>query len=514
MTNSRRPESGFAMLIVFVFAASIAIALYTQVPRYAFEAQRQKEELLVERGGQYQRAIQLYVRKLKKYPATLDDLEKTTNVRFLRRRYKDPMTNSDEWRLIHVVGGQLTDSLVKKPGANDPNKSTYQNTFITEGPSFAGTNTTNQARGPAGGPLRQSDIAGAPGQLPLPGSPTGTGQQLAGNFTPGGGFQPPQPGQPQYPYPAGAYNPQTGQPYTGQPPVYPNQPYPAQLYQNPQLPGQPQYQNPQLPGQQQYPNQQYPNQQYPGQQPVYPGQMNPSSGGPQPIPTFPLVPGQQTIAGQPLPQQPYQPYQPPNQPAYNQQGFPGNAQPGGGYGLPAPISTYPTTAANSQNSGFGGPGGFGPGAGQPPGQPQLGANGGMPQSAASMIQNLLTTPRAGGMPGATMGGQVMGTGIAGVASKYEGEGIKIYNDSNLIQEWEFIYDPAKDKANNPAAAVSGQMNPNQQPNQQNQPGFGTNNSFGGGGGSQPQPPTQGGFGSSGGGFGTPPPAPFNPTRPR
>ena len=41
----------------------------------------------------------------------------------------------------------------------------------------------------------------------------------------------------------------------------------------------------------------------------------------------------------------------------------------------------------------------------------------------------------------------MGSGIAGVASKYEGEGIKIYQDSNLIQEWEFIYDPAKDKAN-------------------------------------------------------------------
>lgn len=428
------------MLIVFVFAASIAIMLYTQVPRYAFEAQRQKEELLVERGQEYQRAIQLYVRKLKKYPATLDDLEKTTNIRFLRRRYKDPMTNSDEWRIIHVAGGQLTDSLVKKPGANDPNKSTYQNTFITEGPSFGNANATNQGRVPPGGPLRQSDQQGAPGQMPAPGAPTGSGQQLAGNFTPGAGYQPAQPGQPQYPYP--------------------NQ------------------------------VQQYPNPNQPYQQPAYPGQINPITGAPQQVPLFPLVPGQQTIAGQPLPQRPYQPYLPPGQQGYT----PGAVQPNTGFGQPPVVPTYPTSAANSQNSGFGSSGfGANPGTGQS----QLGTPGGISGNAANLINDLLTKPRAGGFPGATTaGGQVMGAGIAGVASKYEGEGIKIYNESNLIQEWEFIYDPAKDKALNPAAATPGQSNANQQQNQQNQSPFGGNNSSPSSG--------QGGFGSGGGGFGAPP----------
>jgi type II secretory pathway pseudopilin PulG len=451
------------MLIVFVFAATIAIMLYTQVPRYAFEAERQKEQLLVDRGEQYQRAIQLYVRKLKKYPASLDDLEKSTNIRFLRRRYKDPMTNSDEWRLIHVTGGQLTDSLVKKPGATDPNKSTYQNTFITEGPSFGSTNPSNQAKLPPGGALRQSDLAGAPGQMPPPGSPAGTGQQFAGGIMPGGGYQPSQPGQPQYPYPAGAYNPQTGQTNRGQLPAYPNQQYPGQQYQPPGYPT---------------------------------GQVNPPAGGQQAIPSFPLVPGQQTIAGQPLPQQPYQPFQPPGQQGYNPQGYPGNPQPGAGYGLPVPASTYPTSAANSQNSGFGS-------SSMPGQQPQLGAPGAMSGSAANLINDLLTKPRAGGMPGAAgAGGQIMGTGIAGVASKYEGEGIKIYNDSNLIQEWEFIYDPAKDKANNPAGAVQGQLSPNQQ---QNQSPFG-GTPFGGSSTPTQQPPTQGGFGQQ------QPPMPFNPPR--
>ncbi len=48
-------------------------------------------------------------------------MEKTQETRYLRKRYKDPMTGEDEWRLVHVDGaGQFTDSLVhKKPGEGE-----------------------------------------------------------------------------------------------------------------------------------------------------------------------------------------------------------------------------------------------------------------------------------------------------------------------------------------------------------------------------------------------------------
>src|SRR5690242_8242691 len=109
-------QHGFAMLLVFVMAAAVAIMLYKELPRVAFEAQRNKEELLIERGEQYQRAIQLYVRKWKKYPQTIEELENTNQIRFLRKRYDDPMTGKSEWRLVHVgPGGVFTDSLVHKP---------------------------------------------------------------------------------------------------------------------------------------------------------------------------------------------------------------------------------------------------------------------------------------------------------------------------------------------------------------------------------------------------------------
>ena len=40
---------------------------------------------------------------------------------------------------------------------------------------------------------------------------------------------------------------------------------------------------------------------------------------------------------------------------------------------------------------------------------------------------------------------VIGGGIAGVASKREQEGIKIYNEKKKYNEWEFVYDISKDK---------------------------------------------------------------------
>src|SRR5712692_6039512 len=135
----RNGESGVALLLVFAMAAAVAIMLYLELPRVAFEAQRNKEELLIERGGQYQRAIQLYFRKFKQYPATIEQLENTNNVRFLRRRYVDPLTGKDEWRLIHVgPGGVFTDSLTRKPKGGDK-KDDYRNNFITEGPAIGST---------------------------------------------------------------------------------------------------------------------------------------------------------------------------------------------------------------------------------------------------------------------------------------------------------------------------------------------------------------------------------------
>ncbi len=116
----RAGERGSALLIVFVLAAVIAIMLYREMPVAAFEARRQKEQTLVDRGHEYQRAVQLYYRKFSgRYPADVKMLENTNSMRFLRKHYVDPFTGKDDWRLLHAgPGGMLIDSKVQNFNAS------------------------------------------------------------------------------------------------------------------------------------------------------------------------------------------------------------------------------------------------------------------------------------------------------------------------------------------------------------------------------------------------------------
>ena len=120
ITNRRRTtQRGSALLVVLVFAAIIAIMLYRELPVATFEAQRQKEQLLMDRGNEYKRAVQLYVRKIQNFPPSLDALENTNRMRFLRFRYVDPYTGKDDWRLLHAgPGGVITDSKIKSTGSS------------------------------------------------------------------------------------------------------------------------------------------------------------------------------------------------------------------------------------------------------------------------------------------------------------------------------------------------------------------------------------------------------------
>ncbi len=117
MDARRCGERGSALIIVFVFAAVIAIMLYMEMPVAAFEAKRNKEQLLVDRGNEYAHAVKLFVRKFGMYPNSVDQLENTNRMRFLRHKFKDPLTGKDDWRPLHAgPGGQLIDSKVNPIG--------------------------------------------------------------------------------------------------------------------------------------------------------------------------------------------------------------------------------------------------------------------------------------------------------------------------------------------------------------------------------------------------------------
>ena len=87
-SSTRENQRGFALMLVFLMASIVAIMLYMELPRAAMQAQRDKEEMLIDRGEQYKRAIQLFVNKARRYPAQIKDLENFNNQRFLRQRYE------------------------------------------------------------------------------------------------------------------------------------------------------------------------------------------------------------------------------------------------------------------------------------------------------------------------------------------------------------------------------------------------------------------------------------------
>lgn len=91
------------LLAVVVMAALILIALAAAAPVMARDMRRQKELESEHRAQQYVRAIQLYQRACKcaSYPGSMEALEKSTTVRFLRQRYVDPLTGKSDWRLVH-----------------------------------------------------------------------------------------------------------------------------------------------------------------------------------------------------------------------------------------------------------------------------------------------------------------------------------------------------------------------------------------------------------------------------
>jgi type II secretory pathway pseudopilin PulG len=107
--HRRHSERGYILLMLMLFIALLAIAAGALAPSIAFRVKRDREEEMVHRGVQYSRALRRFVKRTGRYPTRLEELENTNNIRFLRRRYKDPITGKD-FKLLHVGEVQLSSS--------------------------------------------------------------------------------------------------------------------------------------------------------------------------------------------------------------------------------------------------------------------------------------------------------------------------------------------------------------------------------------------------------------------
>lgn len=93
-------EQGFVMIAVLLFVAILMISLTVAMPKVIRQIQRDREIETMHRGMEYARAVRLYYRRFGAYPATIDALVMTNGIRFLRKRYTDPITGKDDWKPI------------------------------------------------------------------------------------------------------------------------------------------------------------------------------------------------------------------------------------------------------------------------------------------------------------------------------------------------------------------------------------------------------------------------------
>jgi len=101
----RRGERGYILLTLLLIVAMMAIVALATVPTLKFNMRRDREEEMIHRGVQYSNAIRRFYKKFGRYPTKIEDLENTSGIKFLRKRYKDPMNckagKCEDFKLLH-----------------------------------------------------------------------------------------------------------------------------------------------------------------------------------------------------------------------------------------------------------------------------------------------------------------------------------------------------------------------------------------------------------------------------
>src|SRR5215207_8474665 len=120
MSSSGRAgiDSGYAMVVLIVGLSVMAVLMSAAMPVWKQIAKREKEAELVFRGEQYARAIGLFQRK--NGPGTLPpSFEVLVEQKFLRKKFKDPITN-DEFVPVALVAGAPAAGQITPPEGTPP----------------------------------------------------------------------------------------------------------------------------------------------------------------------------------------------------------------------------------------------------------------------------------------------------------------------------------------------------------------------------------------------------------
>lgn len=108
-------QSGFTYLTILFVIAIAGVVLAEVFINWTQDSQREKERQLLFVGNQFRQAIALYYERtpgsVKRYPGKLEDLladeRYSTPQHYLRKLYRDPITNRLQWGLVMAPEGGI-----------------------------------------------------------------------------------------------------------------------------------------------------------------------------------------------------------------------------------------------------------------------------------------------------------------------------------------------------------------------------------------------------------------------
>jgi len=169
--HKKSKERGYVLMTMLLFVALLAIGATAAIERIDMQVKRDREEEMIHRGVQYSRAIRNFVKKFGRYPTRIEDLEETNNLRFLRKRYKDPITGKD-FKLLHMgdiqsirvptlPGATPVSAMGGAKGQQGFGQSSPQSGFMQSGSAGIGNAATGTpANGNSGQLALSGDLAG------------------------------------------------------------------------------------------------------------------------------------------------------------------------------------------------------------------------------------------------------------------------------------------------------------------------------------------------------------------
>ncbi len=150
-------SSGYILISLMLFLSLLAVAALAVLPSMAFQVKRDREEEMIHRGIAYSRGIRRFYKKFGRYPMRIEELENTNNLRFIRKRYTDPINivegKEQDFKVLHMgdvlgflpaagplPGGGTVPGTTGAPGfSQNPSGQPAQTTQTVTPPNNSGT---------------------------------------------------------------------------------------------------------------------------------------------------------------------------------------------------------------------------------------------------------------------------------------------------------------------------------------------------------------------------------------